>query len=595
MKRLILFFCIFLPVFSIAQVNESFSDGNFDQNPEWNGNTSSFVVNTSFQLQSSAAATSVSYLSTPSNAFVNASWECWVKINYTTSSSNYACFYIASDAGEITNECNAYYVQIGGTNDEVSLFVLQNGTKTKIIDGTDKRTDGNPVSIQVKVTSDAQGNFTLYSKTASEQEYYEEGTVNNKQITKSDYIALLYSNTSTTGKAYYFDDILVTGAKALDTIPPLCQSIRVQMPDQIVLGFNEAIDIQNANFEVSSSIGQANKAELSTDKKTVTLTFNNYFEKGIIYGLTITGLTDIEGNALVENTKKTAIIETPVVGDLVINEIMFNAPENSAEYVEIINLSGKVIDLSGFKITTRKSNGSLNNGETIPAGSFIAPNSCVAMTPYAKIVSEYHQCPVEAELVNMPSWSTLNNESATLVFVNAGADTIFDEVTYSEKWHNSMIKNVQGVSLERVHPQLASDDKNSWHSAASEVNYGTPGYKNSQYRDIYTSGNTEKLVWIEPEAFSPDNDGNYDQCLIHYKTPAQGYTAKAIILNATGVVVKDFFTNYLLSSEGMIIWDGSDNKGNTIQPGIYVFYFEMINVNSGDKKIYKLPVVVSSR
>ncbi len=128
MKNLAAIFTIFLPFFCFGQINESFLDGNFINNPFWTGTSENFIVNSSFQLQSNASTTSTSYLFTASESFDDAVWECWVKINYATSSSNYASVYITSDKNELTNGCNGYYVQIGGTNDEVSLF-LQEGTK----------------------------------------------------------------------------------------------------------------------------------------------------------------------------------------------------------------------------------------------------------------------------------------------------------------------------------------------------------------------------------------------------------------------------------------------------------------------------------
>ncbi|HET7733015.1 MAG TPA: hypothetical protein VFK73_04175, partial [Paludibacter sp.] len=89
MKNLSLFFVFFVPFFCFGQVNESFLDGNFINNPIWTGTTSNFTVNNAHQLQSQAASTSTSFLFTPSESIDNAVWECWVKINYTTSSSNY--------------------------------------------------------------------------------------------------------------------------------------------------------------------------------------------------------------------------------------------------------------------------------------------------------------------------------------------------------------------------------------------------------------------------------------------------------------------------------------------------------------------------
>src|SRR5665647_165333 len=207
MKKLGLFFIIILPFFCFGQVNESFSDGNFINNPFWSGTSSNFIVNSASQLQSAATATSVSWLFTPSEAFDDAVWECWVKINYTTSSSNYASVYIASDKNDLSAGCNGYYVQIGGTNDEVSLFLQEGTKKTKIIDGTDKRTDGNPVEVRIKVTRDAQGNFSLFSKLITETDFVQEGSTQNNIIKQSNYFGLLFSNTGTTGSAYFFDDI----------------------------------------------------------------------------------------------------------------------------------------------------------------------------------------------------------------------------------------------------------------------------------------------------------------------------------------------------------------------------------------------------
>ncbi len=191
------------------------------------------------QLQSNAISASTSYLFTASEAINNAAWDCRVKITYTTSSSNYASIYIVSDNTNILDGCNAYYVQVGGTNDEVSLFVQQGTKKTKIIDGSDKRTDGNPIELQVKVTRDADGNFELFSKLSTETVYFSEGKTQNTLITNCSYFGLLFANTSTTGSAYYFDDIIVTGEKADDKEAPVWENVSFQGNDKLRLIFRK--------------------------------------------------------------------------------------------------------------------------------------------------------------------------------------------------------------------------------------------------------------------------------------------------------------------------------------------------------------------
>jgi len=585
---------LILPIFCIGQVNESFSDGNFINNPNWTGTTANFFVNNLFQLQSQAPTTSVSYLFTPSEAFDNATWECWVKITYPTSASNYACIYLASDNKDLSSGCNGYYVQVGGTNDEVSLFVQEGTKKTKIIDGADKRTDGSTVELRVRVTRDAQGNFALYSKLSSESDFVLEGRVQNNAITSSSYFGLLFSNTSTTGSNYYFDDILVTGTKALDKTIPTLISLGLVLPAKLSLGFSEAMNFDNSTFVVDQGIGSPASRLISPDKKTIDLTFGNNFERGKLYNLQFAGLKDLAGNALTETNRTIGLSEPIAQGDLVFNEVMFENPDSSAEYVEIYNKSEKLLDVSGLIFTTRKTDGTLNTGNKIPDKTQLLPHSYLALTSDAVKVRKYHHCPAESNIVNT-GWSSLNNETATLVLTNASKDTIYDELNYNVKWHHALVKNPKGVALERINPNLPTQNIESWHSAASEVNYGTPGYKNSQYRDISQQNQPAKLVWADPEAFSPDNDGVNDVCLIRYITDANGYVANAIIFNAVGVKVYQLASNILLSSEGFLTWDGKTDTGKNANVGVYVLYFEMFNAQTGVRKQQKLPIVVSSR
>ncbi len=594
MKKSVLFLMIILPIMCFGQVNESFLDGDFSQNPTWTGSDTNFQVNSGYQLQSKATTTSVSYLFTASEAINNATWECWLKINYTTSSSNYASVYLVSDRNDLTSGCYGYYVQIGGTNDEVSLFVQEGTKKTKIIDGKDKRTDGNTVEIRIKVTRDAQGNFTLYSKLANETDFVLEGTVQNTSVKRSSYFGLLYSNTGTTGQDYFFDDIQVSGDKGNDAEAPHWTSLRINPPNKMHLVFSEAMNFSNATFEVNMGIGNPVSKSVSIDKTAIDLTFSSDFELGTIYTVQISGLKDIAGNLLVETEKSIGIIEPIEFGDLVINEVMFENPANSLEYIEFYNKSDKVLNVSGLVFTTRKTDGTLNSGNKIPSETIMMPESYLAVCENADSVRNYHYCPSGSNIIST-GWSALNNESTTLVLCNTAKDSIYDELTYNTKWHHILVKNPKGVALERINPNLPTQDQSSWHSAASETNYGTPGYKNSQYRDIVSDETDEKPVWVEPEAFSPDNDGVDDVCFIRYKTELPGYVANAMILNPIGVKVCQLAFNQLLSSEGFFMWDGKTDKGKNVNVGIYVLYFEMFNAKNGKRKQFKLPIVVSAR
>jgi len=591
----------FLPIICYSQVNDSFSDGNFTENPTWTGTTTNFKVSSDSILQSNASIASTSYLFTPSKSFENATWDCLVKINYplssgtsSTYSTNYASVYIASDRLDISNGCNGYFVQIGGNNDEISLFLQQGITKTKIIDGIDKRSDGNPVEIHIKVSRNIEGNFELKTKLKNEADYVLEGSAINNVIKNSSNFGVLFVNTAKTGSAYYFDEIVVTGDSAIDREAPIWNSFTMEQPNILKLGFTEAMDFTNATFTMDQNMGEPTSKVISGDKSSVNLIFSKNFEKGKIYNLQTSGLKDLVGNELVIKQQSIGIIEKAEVGDLIINEVMFENPENSLEYIEIYNNSEKVLDVSNLVFTTRKTDGSLNSGNTIPSQTSLLPKKYLALCSNSEIVRNYHACWAESNIVTT-DWSSLNNESSTLVLTNATKETIYDELSYNVKWHHALVKNPKGVALERINPSLPTQVAESWHSASSETNYGTPGYQNSQYREINSTEVSEKFVWMDPEAFSPDNDGVDDVCFIRYKTDSNGYVANAIILNAVGTKVFQLATNILLSNEGFLTWDGRTASGKNANAGIYVLYFEMFNPENGNRKQVKLPIVVSCR
>jgi len=332
---------------------------------------------------------------------------------------------------------------------------------------------------------------------------------------------------------------------------------------------------------------------VSADDKSATLVFDRSFEKGVIYSLQVSGINDIAGNSPSELTKWTGIPEAAIPGDLVLNEVMFENADNSVEYIEIYNNSHKVINLKTTTFTTRKTDGSLNSGHQIATETLMAPRSYVALCSDPDSLKNYY-C-ISQENIFKIGWSALNNQSSTLILCNEEKDTIYDELTYNVKWHHPLIKNTKGVALEKINPAMPTQDAASWHSAASEVKYGTPGLINSQYRAIESSETVEKTVWLDPEAFSPDNDGVNDLCFIRYKNKTNGNIANALILNAVGVKIYELASSVLLSTEGYLTWDGRTDKGQIANAGIYILYFEVFNPESGFRTIKKLPLVVSFR
>lgn len=593
-RKITPFAFLFLFLHATAQVDEHFSDGDFTRSPAWTGTMENFIVNNALQLQSAAEEASRSFLFTPSEAFDQAEWQCWVSIDYATSQYNYAAFYLASDRADGIDLCNAYYVRIGGADDAVSLFRQMGDEKEEIIPGTPHRLDGDRVEVTVRVTRNEEGVFELYSRLPDETDWVAEGSVRDTAIGQSHYVGLMFANSGATGRRYRFDDVVVTGIPATDTTAPQWVSLEIADEYTLQLAFSEAMDFAAATFEVDNGVGNPHTQTPSADGREVVLEFAYPFDEGTVYTLKTTGLADRAGNALAETERVFGHAEPIEPGDVLLNEVMFNQPEGSYEYIEITNVSGKLLDASSLVFTTRKTDGTLNTGHSPASECLLPPGGYVAVTEDAEAVRQYHQCP-PGSLIRPMKWTTLNNEAGIVVLTDTTRTTIYDELAYDASWHHPLIRNEKGVALERISPDFVTQSEDSWHSASSETHYGTPGYRNSQYRATFAEPEDGSWVWTEPEAFSPDNDGFEDVCLIHYRLDEPGYAANITIFDAAGVEVCRLADNDLLATEGLYTWDGRLANGTAANMGVYVLYFEAFHPQKGLRKAVKKPVVVSGR
>ncbi len=277
-------------------------------------------------------------------------------------------------------------------------------------------------------------------------------------------------------------------------------------------------------------------------------------------------------------------------GTLLINEIMFHPAQGAQEYVEVINLTGEVLDLSGVTITTRTAKGKFNTGNKFPDGSFVMPSEVATLCADATALARQFAIDDTTNIYSTRWRQQLNNTSQTLFLLNSDKSVCYDSVYYHKDYHHSLISDDSGVSLERVSTSLNSMNREAWHSAAGPT-YGTPGAANSQRID--TEAEYDQILYLQPEAFSPNGDGTDDICVIHYNMPREGYSATLRLFTPTGVLITTIAENTLLARQGIITWDGTTPRG-TAQIGIYALVMQATHPNSKAIK-KKIPLVVIGR
>lgn len=260
-------------------------------------------------------------------------------------------------------------------------------------------------------------------------------------------------------------------------------------------------------------------------------------------------------------------------GWIMLNEILFNPAGDGSDYVELVNTSNHILDLKQLRLANRNSNGQID--QVVAAselGQVLFPgNYCLLTQSIQSTVIQYPMHHLEAmiEIKEMPTYA---NEWGHVLVLNSDGN-ILDEFSYDANLHHALLFNNEGVSLEKFRPDLPSNKPQNWSSAASAVQYGTPGLINSQFQ--YEHSKTQNLKTVLPY-FTPDNDGNEDVLQVNYELKKPGFLLTAIVFSENGAEVSRIFHNYLLSQSGEIFWDGKLGDG-IISAGNYVLFAELFH------------------
>ncbi len=365
----------------------------------------------------------------------------------------------------------------------------------------------------------------------------------------------------------------------------------------ISLVFDEPLDSLKAgtaaNYNISDGIGVPQSATVAAptfDK--VSLRLNTPLSRNKVYTVTVSAVSDCVNNTIGnKNTARVGLSEVVDSLNIVINEILFNPKPNGTDYVEIYNRSNKILDLKQTYIANRSSVGVISNIKQLSTDNYLFfPQDFMVITEDPAIAKRDFITKNMDAFVTVASMPSYNDDEGDVIILNAQGN-ITDEVKYDEKWHFKLIDNREGVALERIDYNAATQNPDNWHSASTSAGYGTPTYKNSQYRiDLQVKGQ----ITVSPEIVSPDNDGMDDFATIDYNFPSSGYVANITIFDASGRIIRYLQRNALCGIKGNFRWDGLGEKNQRLPVGIYIIYTEVFNLD-GKKKQFKHTIVLARR
>jgi hypothetical protein len=452
----------------LAQVSDNFSDGDFTTNPAWTGELSKFEVAAERLHLNDAAETGEAYLSTASEAIADSEWNFYVEITENPSGSNFTSVYLVADQDNLASDLNGYFVKIGGTDDEVSLFRQDGSTQTKIIDGLDSRVDTKPVQIEVKVTRDVAGNWELSSRPLGDTDFSLEGAVQDDTHTVSNYFGVYCKYTTTRKDAFYFDDIVVTGTPQPDTQQPVVTSLSVLSDNQLQVHFSETITPATAETVANYTLlGHTINSAILVDDLVI-LSVTPALVNATDYSLNVREVQDEAGNVLADTTLDFFYFE-PVPAqwnDIVISELMpdpnpvkVDLPD--AEFIELYNRSEHPVDLQDWTLNDK------------PLPSYI-----LRPTQYIILCAAADSAAFASfgNVLALDSWPALSNSGSQLILVDATL-TALDSLSYSEN------EVAGGISLERIREETPCDQRTNLALSLAERG-ATPGQTNTVTRTI---------------------------------------------------------------------------------------------------------------
>ena len=350
----------------------------------------------------------------------------------------------------------------------------------------------------------------------------------------------------------------------------------IKSSNSIELLLNEeptgVLDFDITNFTLQPIGEQPTDVTFARATKTITLTFASALEANTIYQLRIESLEDCIGNSRTGINTELVSTSPAVMGDLLINELLFNPKDDGVDFIEIYNASKKYIDLSTLSVA-RYTDERENEVDLSLNKEILFPSQYAAICIDSNAIKTAYEA--ARNLIQLASLTPMSNDNGTVLLLDQ-YETVLDSVSYNEDQHFALLSDVNGVSLERINFEGNTHDPSNWHSASASVGFATPGYKNSQFVDI---SDVAGKINLQRKTFSPDADGYEDLLIINYDLNTNGNVLNGYIYDLAGKLIYQPINNETLSSSGFVSWDGIIENGTKIPIGNYIILLEAFNLN----------------
>ncbi len=378
---------------------------------------------------------------------------------------------------------------------------------------------------------------------------------------------------------------------------PELENILVNGASHIALHFNQKLSphlsLEETDMELSNAMHPREYQVDPYDMKWLNIGFDENIEAGKVYRISIrSGLENCIGKVQdIELSAPFAKSVSPVRGDLLINEILFNPYPDASDFVEFINVSSKVLDLAGLRIAN------ISERDTFiihpHLNNVLFPGQIIALTKDPEQLRVLYHVPDTAFIVPaaLPDWND-DKGNISVFQSHFGSMSLLDQMNYTAEMHSSDYEDVEGVSLERIDLLSPSGNVSNWQSGVSFTHYATPGYSNaSSLEKTSPSGHKKEKIFLDKTRFNPGAEGIAGMLGIHYLLQGNSGRFACSVYDMGGQLIKNISGAQPVGSRGFVFWDGLDRDNIPCDTGVYIILAALYEAGTG---VYtrKMPVLL---
>lgn len=373
--------------------------------------------------------------------------------------------------------------------------------------------------------------------------------------------------------------------KVFNRIDNELTDIYVNSPDETELHFRYPADSAHAatmaNYRlVSTGTSPLWLSGISDDGLSVVLKWSQPFIPNKVEIMEVKSMKTCGKASLLDREISFGLADTAEPAGIVINEILTAPRPGSVDYVELFNNSSKIIDLGKLQLVNAgdsfqplQTTGPLSRRALLP-GDFV----CLTENPESVAAQySYHRFGAMMRLNSLPSMPVSEGRLKLLSLRGITLDSLY----YTSDMHAPLLADPEGVALEKTDPGAPASNPDYWTSAASTVEFGTPGTTNSQFNILRYQGS--RAFRLAQDYMTPDNDGINDLLQIMYQLPAPGYYLSARVFNENGFDMGEVWNNAQLASGGSLQWDGNTAHG-LLPAGNYIMVLEAFDQHGKQEK-----------